>query len=34
VLRKIPCPERFKATGNWREMHNEDVHDMYCPDIW
>jgi len=33
VLRKILGPERVKVTGNWRKMHNEDVHDMYCPDI-
>jgi hypothetical protein len=29
VLRKIFGPERDEVTGEWRRLHNVDVHDLY-----
>lgn len=35
VVRKILGPERVKVTGEWRKLHNEDLHDMqYLDVIW
>jgi hypothetical protein len=33
VLRKISGPEREEVTGNWRRLHNEGLHDLYCSNI-
>ena len=30
MLRKIFGPKRDEIKGNWREMHNEALHDLYC----
>ena len=30
VLRKIFGPKRDEVTGEWRELHNEDLTDLYC----
>jgi hypothetical protein len=30
VLRKIFGPERDEVTGEWRKLHNEELHDLYC----
>ena len=30
VLRKIFVPERDEVTGEWRRLHNEELHDLYC----
>jgi len=30
VLRKIFGPKRKEITGNWRNMHNEEFHDVFC----
>jgi hypothetical protein len=29
VLRRIFGPKRDEVTGGWRELHNEDLHDLY-----
>jgi hypothetical protein len=29
VLRRIFGPKRFKVTGEWRKLHNEELHDLY-----
>jgi hypothetical protein len=31
VLRKIFGPKRKEITGNWRNLHNEEIHDVFCP---
>jgi len=30
VLRKIFGPTREEVTGDWRQLHNEELHDVYC----
>jgi hypothetical protein len=30
VLRKIFGPKREEVTGDWRKLHNEELHN-YCP---
>jgi hypothetical protein len=29
VLRKISGPKRDEATGGWRKLHNEELHNLY-----
>jgi hypothetical protein len=29
VLRKIFEPKRNEVTGEWRKLHNEELHDLY-----
>jgi hypothetical protein len=29
VLRRIFAPRRDKVTGEWRKLHNEELHDLY-----
>jgi hypothetical protein len=29
VLRKIFGPKRDEVTGEWRKLHNEELHDLY-----
>jgi hypothetical protein len=29
VLRRIFEPERDEVTGGWRELHNEELHNLY-----
>jgi hypothetical protein len=29
VLRKIFGPKRDEVTGGWRELHNEELHNLY-----
>jgi hypothetical protein len=32
--RRIFGPKRDEVTGGWRQLHNEEVHDLLClPDI-
>jgi hypothetical protein len=34
VLRKVCGPEREEVTGDWRKLHTEELHDVYCsPDM-
>jgi hypothetical protein len=34
VLRRIFGPERDEVTGEWRKLHNEELHNLYSfPDI-
>jgi hypothetical protein len=29
VLRRIFGPRRDEVTGNWRKLHNEELHNLY-----
>jgi hypothetical protein len=29
VLRRIFGPKRDEVTGEWRKLHNEEIHDLY-----
>jgi hypothetical protein len=29
VLRRIFGPKRYKVTGEWRKLHNEELNDLY-----
>jgi hypothetical protein len=29
VLRKVFGPKRDEVTGEWRKLHNEELHDLY-----
>jgi hypothetical protein len=29
VLRRIFGPQRDEVTGEWRKLHNEELHDLY-----
>jgi hypothetical protein len=29
VLRRIFWPKRDEITGEWRKLHNEELHEMY-----
>jgi hypothetical protein len=29
VLRRIFGPKRDEVTGDWRKLHNEDLHNLY-----
>jgi hypothetical protein len=30
VQRRIFGPERDEKTGEWRQLHNEELNDLYC----
>jgi hypothetical protein len=30
VLREIRGPKREEVTGDWRQLHNEELNDLYC----
>jgi hypothetical protein len=30
VLRRIFGSKRGEVTGEWRKLHNEELHDLYC----
>jgi len=30
VLRRVFEPKRDKMTGEWRNVHNEELNDLYC----
>jgi hypothetical protein len=30
MLRRIFRPKRDEVTGDWRKLHNEELHDQYC----
>jgi hypothetical protein len=30
VLRGVCGPKRQEVTGEWRKLHNEKLHDLYC----
>jgi hypothetical protein len=30
VQRRIFAARRDEVTGEWRELHNEELHDLYC----
>jgi hypothetical protein len=30
-LRRIFGPKRDEVTGGWRELHNEELHNLYSP---
>jgi hypothetical protein len=35
VLRRIYGPKRDEVTGEWRKLHNKELHDLYCsPNIF
>jgi hypothetical protein len=29
VLRRIRRPKRSEVTGDWRKLHNEELHNLY-----
>jgi hypothetical protein len=33
VLRRIFVPKRDEVTGDWRKLHNEELHNLYSPNI-
>ena len=33
VLRRIFGPRMVEVTGEWRRLHNEDLNDLYSPNI-
>jgi len=33
LLRKIFGPETDVVTGDWRRLHNEELYDLYSPNI-
>jgi hypothetical protein len=33
VLRRIFGPKRDEVRGEWRKLHNEELHDLYSPSI-
>jgi hypothetical protein len=33
VLRRIFGPKRDEVTGEWRKLHNEEIHDLYSSPI-
>jgi hypothetical protein len=33
VLRRIFGPKRDDVTGEWRKLHNEELNDLYSPNI-
>jgi hypothetical protein len=34
VLRRIFGPERDEVTGEWGQLHNEELNDLYSSNIW
>jgi hypothetical protein len=34
VLRKLFGPERDELTGQWKKLHNEDICELYSPNIF
>ena len=30
MFRRIFEPKKFKVTGEWRKLHNEELNDLYC----
>jgi hypothetical protein len=34
ILRRIFGPKRDEVTGEWRKLHNDELHNLYsCPDV-
>ena len=33
VLKRIFWPKRDDVTGEWRKLHNEELHVLYSPNI-
>jgi len=33
VLMRIFGPRRYEVTGEWRRLHNEELNDLYSPNI-
>jgi len=34
ILQGIFGPKRYEVTGEWRKLHNEELNDLYSPNIW
>jgi hypothetical protein len=34
VLRRIFGPKKDKVTWEWRKLHNEELNDLYSPNIF
>jgi hypothetical protein len=33
VLKRVFEPKRDEVTGEWRKLHNEELNDLYLPNI-
>ena len=33
VLRRVFGPKRDEVTGEWKQLHNEDLRELYSPNI-
>jgi hypothetical protein len=33
VLRRISGPKRDEVTGEWRQLHNKELHDLYSSPV-
>jgi hypothetical protein len=33
LMRRIFGPKRVEVTGEWRELRNEELNDLYCSPI-
>jgi hypothetical protein len=34
VLRRVFGPKRDEVTGEWRKLHNEELNDLFLPNIY
>ena len=34
MLRRVFGPKRDEVTGEWRKLHNEELNDLYSPNIF
>jgi hypothetical protein len=34
LLRRVFGPKRDEVTGEWRKLHNKELHDFYFSPMW